>query len=169
MECRLVLMRHAKSSWHSDAADDHARPLNDRGRRDAPRVAERLRELDWLPDFVLSSDAVRTRETWQLMAEALAPDEASARIAVCWLPELYLGGIGALQHALEQHAGTARTVLALGHNPGWEQAASFLTGIGIDMSTAHACLLRASAPSWKVAVSSHAGWELVEHVRPRAL
>ncbi len=67
MTMRLIIMRHAKSDWNSGAASDHARPLNKRGRRDAPRVANRLGELGWQPDYVISSDSRRTRETLELM------------------------------------------------------------------------------------------------------
>ena len=64
---RLIVMRHAKSDWGTNAPTDHARPLNKRGQRDAPRVAQRLVELDWLPQYIVSSDSTRTRETYELM------------------------------------------------------------------------------------------------------
>jgi len=67
MSKRLIIMRHAKSSWTSGAATDHQRPLNKRGRRDAPRIGARLQHLGWLPDLVIASDSERTRETWQRM------------------------------------------------------------------------------------------------------
>ena len=76
MRRRIIVMRHAKSSWKSGARDDHARPLNKRGRRDAPRIAARLAELGWVPERVISSDSERTRQTWARMEEAfdLPPD-----------------------------------------------------------------------------------------------
>jgi hypothetical protein len=67
MQRRLMIMRHAKSAWSSDVASDHERPLNKRGRRDAPRVGKRLAKLGWVPEFVVSSDSRRTRETWERM------------------------------------------------------------------------------------------------------
>ena len=48
MKRRLIVLRHAKSSQKSDAPDDHSRPLNGRGKRDAPRVAARIAELGWV-------------------------------------------------------------------------------------------------------------------------
>ena len=60
MQRRLMVMRHAKSSWKSQVPTDHERPLNERGRRDAARVGKRLAELGWVPDFVVSSDSRRT-------------------------------------------------------------------------------------------------------------
>ena len=81
---RLILMRHAKSSWTEVGLTDHQRPLNARGRRDAPRMAAALHDLDMAPDLVLSSDSVRTRATWALMEDRFP--EAEVR----WLPSLYL-------------------------------------------------------------------------------
>ena len=54
----LILMRHAKSDWSDSSLSDHDRPLNSRGQRDAPRMANWLAESDWIPDVVLSSDDV---------------------------------------------------------------------------------------------------------------
>ena len=82
---RLIVMRHAKSSWASGAQSDHQRPLNDRGRCDAPRVATALVDANWLPDLILSSDAQRTRETYDGMAVSF-PGE----IPVQFLSSFYL-------------------------------------------------------------------------------
>ena len=59
MARRLIVMRHAKSSWKNPKLRDHQRPLNKRGRRDAPRVARALRKAGWVPDAVLSSVLTR--------------------------------------------------------------------------------------------------------------
>ena len=69
MHRRLIIMRHAKSSWTSGALSDHERPLNARGIRDAPRVGAALVKRGWLPQLVLSSDSERTRETFAGMSE----------------------------------------------------------------------------------------------------
>ena len=66
----LLVLRHAKSSWNDPALDDHERPLNKRGRRDAPRMGELVREYGLIPDVVISSDAVRARLTAEAVAEA---------------------------------------------------------------------------------------------------
>ena len=60
-------MRHAKSDWSDDSLADHERRLNPRGRHDAPRMADWLAEVDLVPDMILSSTSVRTRETVELM------------------------------------------------------------------------------------------------------
>ena len=66
----LLVLRHAKSSWNDPALDDHERPLNKRGRRDAPRMGALVREYGLIPDLVISSDAVRARLTAEAVAEA---------------------------------------------------------------------------------------------------
>ena len=90
---RLILMRHAKSSWAIDGQEDHQRPLNKRGRRDAPRIATALAARDWLPDFVVSSDAERTRQTWAQMSSVFSID-----CEVRWTNDLYLAALGDLQN-----------------------------------------------------------------------
>ncbi len=108
MTFRLILMRHAKSSWDSPGLDDHARPLNDRGRRSAAALGDWLRAKGYLPDQVLCSSAVRTQETLDgLRLDAAAVDHLSA---------LYHAGPDAMLHVL--NGATGLSVLMLGHNPG---------------------------------------------------
>jgi len=111
MTLRLILTRHAKSSWGDALLDDHDRPLNDRGRRSATTIGRWLAMQDYLPDLVLSSDAARTRETWALMSEAMA-----TRPDVVWSRDLYLAPAGTMMRVLQ--AANATTVMMLGHNPG---------------------------------------------------
>ena len=68
MSHRLLLLRHAKSSWDDAGLADHDRPLAKRGRRAAERVGAYLRTSDLLPDLVLCSSARRTQETLELLA-----------------------------------------------------------------------------------------------------
>src|SRR5687767_11102467 len=59
----LLLLRHAKSSWKDSALDDHERPLNKRGKNDAPKMGRLLRNEDLLPDLIIASSAKRCRKT----------------------------------------------------------------------------------------------------------
>jgi phosphohistidine phosphatase SixA len=164
MKRRLILMRHAKSSWKSDAPTDHARPLNRRGRRDAPRVARRLVELGWVPERTISSDSARTRETFQLMSDQL-PSQSEVRFTGA----LYHADVTALCSQLAEVPTECVCVLALGHNPGWEDAAEWLTGQPIQMTTANAALLESAGSSWALAVQEPACWHLRELIRPKEL
>lgn len=148
---RLVLMRHAKSD--RDAVDrsgsplpDHERPLAPRGRRAAPAVAAWLREQGWAPDAVVLSDATRTTQTWAAMAPVLgaALPAHSAR-------RLYLAGLDALRTDARTWDEAWITVLAIGHNPGWELAAAALSDQPVVLKTASCALLEGSGSTWALA------------------
>ncbi|QYX56730.1 histidine phosphatase family protein [Roseovarius sp. SCSIO 43702] len=114
---RLVLMRHAKSSWNHPGMMDHDRPLNDRGRRSARAMGDWLRAVNHVPDQILSSTATRTRETAALLGFEIAPD---------FTRKLYHAGPDEMMGVL--NGATARTVLMLGHNPGIAWFADMLLG-----------------------------------------
>jgi phosphohistidine phosphatase len=103
---RLILIRHAKSDW-SLALDDHARPLNKRGRRSAPLIGAWLSENGYLPDEVICSDAVRTRETF---------DRLGIEAPVTYTRLLYLAEAEDILEVLRAAEGA--TVALIGHNPG---------------------------------------------------
>ena len=112
MTLRLILTRHAKSSWDHPGLGDHERPLNKRGRDSAGAIGAWLKDNRYVPDLVLSSDSQRTRETWGLMEDAL---DSGAEVE--WLGALYHAGAQTMLDVL-QGAGSTRSVLMLGHNPG---------------------------------------------------
>lgn len=111
MTLRLILTRHAKSSWDDPMLDDHDRPLNKRGRASARAVAGWLAARGYLPDQAMVSTAARTRETWKLISgkRAGAPKPA-------YLAKLYLAEPEEMLHILR--TATGRTVMMVGHNPG---------------------------------------------------
>ncbi len=162
---RIIVMRHAKSDWNTDAPTDHARPLNRRGRKDAPRVARRLVELGWQPQHILASDANRTRQTYELMAPELGGD-----VGVEYLRSLYHAGPDRLHEHILGLSDEFATILVLGHNPGWEQVLTWLTGEAASLTTANAALIECeNAETWN-AVVEHAGdWTICDILRPREL
>lgn len=164
MQRRLIVMRHAKSAWGDKDLGDHARPLNERGQRDAPRIAARLAGLGWTPDLICASDALRTRET----AERMLPEFAGAPPVVLDA-NLYLADLAAIKAAAEAWPAEARTALVLGHNPGWEQAASLLAGRPVGMTTANAALFESDLDDAEWAVAIECGWRLVDVLRPKEL
>ena len=66
----LLVLRHAKSSWNDSALKDHERPLNDRGKRDAPRMGQLLNDHKLTPDLIISSTAKRARKTAKKVADS---------------------------------------------------------------------------------------------------
>lgn len=157
---RLVIMRHAKSSWKGEMGD-HDRPLNKRGRREAPLVAAQLEARGWSPELVVSSDATRTRETLARMVDQFHPWPQ-----VEFSPTLYLAGPHALREIVAGVGDEIATVLALGHNPGWEEAVAWLSDEHVHLATADAVLLESSGDSWREALREEGTWQLVDILRP---
>lgn len=117
----LLLLRHAKSSWDDAGLADFDRPLAPRGLRAAPRMARELVRRDWLPDAVLVSPALRTRQTWELVAAELpAPPEPKFR------KHLYEASAEQMLAEVRDAGDRAKTLLVIGHNPGLEDFAGQL-------------------------------------------
>ncbi|MDB5660814.1 MAG: phosphoglycerate mutase [Cypionkella sp.] len=108
---RLILTRHAKSAWDDPLTPDHERPLNERGRAAAADLGQWLASRGYLPEKVLCSDAVRTRQTWAGIAPAL-----SGNAVLELKPALYQAGVDVMLAVLK-HA-KSDVVLMIGHNPG---------------------------------------------------
>lgn len=139
----LLLMRHAKSSWDDPALADHDRPLNKRGKQDAPRMGRWLRDADLVPDLIVTSSAKRARKTARLVAEACGYDgELLIR------PELYHAPPDVWAAVVRALPDTASRVLCVGHNPGLEATLAAWTGQAVAMPTATIAHLRMDAPSW---------------------
>lgn len=161
---RLIVMRHAKSAWDTDAATDHERPLSKRGRRDAPRIGHELARRGWIPDLALVSDAARTVETWTRAVKALGH-----AVPVRYVRALYGAGLGAVQQVLEPLPDEVGTALILGHNPGFEHVACWLTGEDLRLTTGNAALLEHADGRWDRVAIDAGGWHAVAILRPKEL
>lgn len=163
MTCTLILTRHAKSSWNHPALDDHARPLNKRGRASAKAIGKWLSDKGYLPDTVLSSDSARTRETWDRMGLAAAQ--------TVFTRALYHADSEEMMHALNQATGDC--VLMLGHNPGIAHFAEHVVQAPpahdrfFDYPTCATTIITFQAVNW-ADVTWQSG-EVLEFVIPRAL
>ena len=121
---RLVLLRHAKSSWAQPDLADHDRPLNDRGRRAAAAVGHYLRRAGVRPDLVLCSSAIRARQTLESLDLA---NSVEIRIE----PDLYGASAGDLLSRIRKVPARVVSLLLIAHNPGIELLARSLTGDGL--------------------------------------
>ncbi|WP_439137093.1 SixA phosphatase family protein [Roseicyclus sp.] len=111
MTLTLILTRHAKSGWDDPMLADHDRPLNPRGRGDAPKVGAWLRAKGYVPDAALVSSARRTQETWDWVSA-----ELGRAVPMTVMPSLYHAEAAViLAHLREQ---SAPRVMVIGHNPG---------------------------------------------------
>jgi len=159
----LLVLRHAKSSWSDPALDDHERPLNARGRRDAPRMGALVREHGLIPDVVISSDAVRARLTAEAVVEA-ARYGGEIRLD----PRLYLAGPADILSVLRSVGENAETVMIVGHNPGLEELVAHLTGEWQDLPTTALAQIVLPIDQWRDLTLSTRG-TLVGHWRPKQL
>lgn len=117
---RLLLLRHAKSSWDDAARPDHDRPLTKRGRRAADVMGTHLRTRGLVPDLVLCSSSRRTRETLERLGLA------GAEVAI--EERLYAAGEDDLLGRLREVDEGVRSGLLIGHNPGVQDLATELAG-----------------------------------------
>lgn len=140
----LLILRHAKSSWKAPDLDDHDRPLNKRGARDAPRVGRLLRERGWVPDLILCSTAARARATAALVAEA-----AGCKGELRAMSELYLAEPEAYVDLVREVDDSAASVLVVGHNPGIEQLLHLVCDADEDMPTAALARVVFAVPRWR--------------------
>jgi phosphohistidine phosphatase len=111
MTLRLILTRHAKSSWATAAMEDHERPLNRRGEKSARAVGNWLAKRGYVPDLALVSSSERTRQTWAFVAKAFDPTPE-----VTFRDELYHAEPAAMMEELRK--APAPSVMMVGHNPG---------------------------------------------------
>eukprot|EP00252_Welwitschia_mirabilis_P007048 TRINITY_DN18074_c0_g1_i1.p1 TRINITY_DN18074_c0_g1~~TRINITY_DN18074_c0_g1_i1.p1 ORF type:complete len:247 (-),score=32.41 TRINITY_DN18074_c0_g1_i1:233-973(-) len=169
---RLILLRHAKSSWDNPSLKDHDRPLSKEGREDAATIAKRLCHIGWLPELILCSDATRTRQTLKIMQECVREFlVAEIHFIASFYSVSAMDGQTAqhLQQVICRHSkDDIMTVMCMGHNRGWEEAASMLCGVPIELKTSNAALLQSFGNSWEetFSIAGFGGWNLVKIVTP---
>ena len=145
-EKTILIMRHAKSSWDDSSLRDFERPLNKRGRRDAPKMGQYLSDLELFPDHIVCSPAERSRETIGLLTDALE----TGREIVNYDKALYHEGVGAYLNAIRLTPDKTGIVLIAGHNPTIEQVVARLSGVDASqtITTANIACFYTSASAW---------------------
>ncbi len=141
---QLLILRHAKSSWTDSSLEDHDRPLNKRGQRDAPRMGRLLRDEKMLPDRIVSSTALRARTTAQ---EVAAASGYSGEVALS--RELYLAAPREFLRLLQGAGDDCSSILVVGHNPGMEELVFALSGQDETMPTAALARVDLPLDSWE--------------------
>ena len=140
----LLIMRHAKSSWNHPGLSDYERPLNKRGKRDAPRMGKFLRQEGLVPDRILTSSAKRARKT----ANTVAKTSGYTR-KVKKLDALYDTVPGVYFETLQVLPEKYRRVLVVGHNPTMEQLVHHFTGHLKRMPTAAVAHIALPIERWE--------------------
>ncbi len=139
----LLILRHAKSSWSNPGLADIDRPLNKRGKRDAPRIGALLREQELVPDIILCSPAVRARKTAKAVSEGIGY-EGEIEIHADFYPgdpDIFIEIFYSLPDQID-------TVMIVAHNPGLEELLYVLTGESARMPTSALAQLSLPIDKW---------------------
>lgn len=168
MSRELFILRHAKSDWASGYTQDIERPLNKRGRKDAPRLGAWMREHYLYPGSVICSPAVRARETLEAIAEELELQSERTR----FLQELYLANLDTLLKILRDIPVEENSVMLVGHNPGLDQLVAYLSKTPVPLTESGKLMTTTCLAHFKLPDDWHdlkGRGELVQIVRPADL
>lgn len=143
---KLLLIRHAKSSWKNPDLEDKDRPLNKRGNIDAPLMAQMLKNENILPDLIISSPALRSATTANIFAEIL--DYKTTNILIN--KRLYEPDIDDFLHVLQKVDDTVSTLFLFSHNPGITHFSNWVSDKRIDnIPTCGIVTMKINVKSWK--------------------
>jgi phosphohistidine phosphatase len=159
----LLILRHAQSSWKDNNLPDHERPLNKRGRSDAPRVGELIRQENILPDMILCSTARRARDTIKAVIE-----KSGYAGEVNYIPDLYQADIADILTILGELEDTISSVLLVGHNPELEELVQTITEADVHIPTAALALINLPINSWEEMPAGVRG-DLIRFWAPKGL
>jgi phosphohistidine phosphatase len=160
----LTVVRHAKSSWDDADLSDFERPLNERGRRDAPAMAMWTRQAIGVPDRIVTSPALRAISTARLFADVLGIDNEQLLIH----SQIYEASLSTLLRLIRGFEDTAPHVMLFGHNPGLTELCRALADCPFDsLPTGAVVHLELSGKYWEN-VEEGSG-ELLRYQFPRLL
>ena len=127
---KLFVIRHAKSSWKDESLNDFDRPLNKRGKLDAPLMAKKLKKMGIKPDIILASPALRTKTTAQIIASELKSSKL-----IRYDEELYEADAQTLMNKIKDIGSNHETIFLVGHNPGLNDFLNILVGFTENLPT----------------------------------
>tara|TARA_B100001013_G_C24498916_1_gene398365 strand:- start:44 stop:529 length:486 start_codon:yes stop_codon:yes gene_type:complete len=160
-------MRHAKSDWSGPQISDFERPINKRGTKNAMRIGEWMNENNHIPQKIISSPAVRAKETIELVTEQISKFNLED---LTYEDELYLAGFTQLIEFINTYKDKVQSLMLVGHNPGIENLVNYLCDRSGDketiVTTANLFIFKFSSDSFNTAVDTI---ELVEAIKPREL
>lgn len=142
----LTLIRHAKSSWKDTTLDDFDRPLNRRGRENAPMMGHLLKKMGLGFDLIVTSPALRALTTARLIAEQLGYPEQD----LLQNREIYGASTTELLEIVQRLPDEAANVALVGHNPALTEFCSYLSGEYIDnLPTCAVASIRFDVDAWQ--------------------
>lgn len=131
----LYVIRHAKSSWDVKTLGDIERPLNDRGKKDAPRMGKRLKEKEVHPDLIITSPAKRAFSTAKRIAKILKYPKEKLKIT----DKLYHGDEDAILEVLHKQKDKNNIIILFGHNPGLTDFVNSIMSEELDIDNVPTC------------------------------
>jgi len=141
----LIVVRHAKSSWDTSVPDDFNRPLNDRGKKDAPASAKRLVKKGVAIDTFLSSPAKRAKKT----AQCFIKEYNKSKDKIIYLPQLYEATLSVFYEVVMSLDDSYNDVALFSHNPGVTEFVNTLTEVHIDnMPTCAVFAVKINTNKW---------------------
>ena len=143
----LTLVRHAKSSWKDTSLADRDRPLNKRGKRDAPEMGQRIAAAGIRPSLIVSSPAVRAWTTAKVVADAIGyPREFLQRDS-----NLYLASVNGILDVIVAQDNGFNSMMLVGHNPGFTDFANYLVpGLTNNLPTAGVVSVELDSDDWSL-------------------
>ncbi len=160
---QLLVLRHAKASRDRPDLDDHERPLDERGERDAPRMGRLLRRMKLAPDRIVSSTAVRARSTAEEVALA-----CGYRRDIVLTRQLYLADTSDCIALLRELPAADALVLLVGHNPTFEELVELFSGRAERFPTAGLAWIALPCDAWGE-ITPRVRGELLALWRPKEL
>ncbi len=141
----LILVRHAKSDWGNPGLDDFDRPLNERGKKDAPVMAQRLRDKKIKIDIIIASPAKRAARTAKYFAEAFKHKKED----IVFKEKLYLAEPAAFYSVIAASNDKFESIAIFSHNFGITDFANMLTEVRIDnIPTCGVFAIKATCTKW---------------------
>ncbi|HYZ58367.1 MAG TPA: histidine phosphatase family protein [Nitrososphaeraceae archaeon] len=161
----LLILRHAKSSWKEQNLPDHDRPLNKRGKNDAPGMGKLLKDEDLIPDLIISSTAIRAKKTAKLVAKA-----CKYKGKIILNHSLYGAEPTAYLKILEGLSDKHTIALIVGHSPSVEETVELLTGAPeVIMPTCALAQLSLPVQKWAEIKKKKIKGKLLKVWRPKEL
>ncbi len=165
MGFHLYIMRHAKSDWSGHGISDFDRPINQRGHKNAKRIGRWMLDNDRIPEKIVSSSAVRAKQTTELVTAKLklAPG------VVLYDKDLYLAGLDTLLECIQLYKNDCKSLMLVAHNPGMEQLVNYLINTKVQkvsMTTANLAIIEFSKNDFDPEIDKG---ELIALIKPKEL
>lgn len=141
---KLYLIRHAKSDWSDTSLNDFDRPLNKRGKNNAPLMGKILYERDVLPDLIISSPAKRAKTTAKLFAKEVDYKKENIK----YIDTIYEASVNELINVIKECKDKVDTLFLFGHNPSLNMLAELLVGFEENIPTAAFIEIEIDSASW---------------------